>query len=103
MAHNCICMYPIVDRDITTLSWPEAEAAVADGTAHRRAYPKLATPPAQQEGRGHNKESAERFTAENAKRKDVAKMSVKPIKLFKIAKYIRKKVKSRKNNEEKPK
>lgn len=95
-------MSPIVDRDITTLSWPEAESAEADadadGTAHRRAYPKLATPPAQQEGRGHNKESAE-----NAKRKDIAKMSVKPIKLFKIAKYIRKKVKSKKNNDEKPK
>lgn len=87
-------MYPIVERDITTLSWPEAAAA----DANRRAYPKLATP-AQQEER--------RFTVEeNAKRKDVAKMSVKPIKLSKIAKYIRKKVKSnttmRNKNKTKP-
>lgn len=83
-------MYPILERDITTLSWPEA-AADAAAAANRRAYPKLATP-AQQEER--------RFTAEeNGKRKDVAKMSVKPIKLSKIAKYIRKKVKS--NNEKK--
>lgn len=86
-------MYPIVERDITTLSWPEAAA-----DANRRAYPKLATP-AQQEER--------RFTVEeNAKRKDVAKMSVKPIKLSKIAKYIRKKVKSnttmRNKNKTKP-
>lgn len=84
-------MYPIVERDITTLSWSEAAAA-----ANRRAYPKLATP-AQQEQR--------RFAAEEiAKRKDVAKMSVKPIKLSKIAKYIRKKVKKQeqKQNQIKP-
>lgn len=81
----CTCMYPIVERDITTLSWPEA-AVDAAAAANRRAYPKLATP-AQQEQR--------KFAAEEiAKRKDVAKMSVKPIKLSKIAKYIRKKVKS---------
>lgn len=87
-------MYPIVERDITTLSWSEAVDAAA--AANRRAYPKLATP-AQQEQR--------RFAAEEiAKRKDVAKMSVKPIKLSKIAKYIRKKVKKQeqKQNQIKP-
>lgn len=89
-------MYPIVERDITTLSWSEAVDAAA--AANRRAYPKLATP-AQQEQR--------RFAAEEiAKRKNVAKMSVKPIKLSKIAKYIRKKVKKQeqkqKQNQIKP-
>lgn len=89
-------MYPIVERDITTLSWSEAAAVDAAAAANRRAYPKLATP-AQQEQR--------RFAAEEiAKRKDVAKMSVKPIKLSKIAKYIRKKVKKQeqKQNQIKP-
>lgn len=88
-------MYPIVERDITTLSWSEAAAVDAAAAANRRAYPKLATP-AQQEQR--------RFAAEEiAKRKDVAKMSVKPIKLSKIAKYIRKKVKKQEQKNQRTK